>query len=122
MESKKAEKKLKPTSNKLQVSSKRDPGFFIFLSKLFLMDFEDIELHALGDAISIAVKVGEQLCRNGFTNLARIQTTTISPDEEGETPSGERPLRRGKKAKLIIKLSRSDKFPELIKTFKIQKS
>jgi len=119
---KKAEKKLKPTSNEIQISSKRDPGFYIFLSKLFFMDYPEIELHALGDAIGIAVKVGELLCRSGFTNISSIQTTTLSSDTPGETPEGSKPLRRGKKAKLIIKLTKSDKFDELMKNFKIQKS
>jgi len=88
------------------------------------MDFNDIELHALGDAITIGVKVGELLCRYGYTNIAKIETTTISPETEGKTPQGEteKPVRRGKKAKLIVKLTKSDKFPELIKGFRIQKS
>jgi len=120
MDARKTEKKLKPTSNEIQISSKRDPGFYIFLSKLFLMDFNDIELHALGDAIGIAVKVGELLCRSGYTTMGQIQTTTIAP-EEGNTEGG-RGIRRGKKAKLIVKLTKSSQFPELIKNFKIQKS
>jgi len=87
------------------------------------MDYPEIELHALGDAIGIAVKVGELLCRSGFTNIKSIQTTTLSSDEPGKTPeAGNRPLRRGKKAKLIIKLSKAEKFDELMKNFKIQKS
>ena len=118
MESRKTEKKLKPTSNEIQISSKRDPGFYIFLSKLFLMDFNDIELHALGDAIGIAVKVGELLCRSGYTTMGQIQTTTIAPEDE-KTEGNRPPIRRGKKAKLIVKLTRSSEFPELIKNFKI---
>jgi hypothetical protein len=114
-----AVKQIKPTTNKIQISSKRDSGFYVFLSKLFLMDFPEIELHALGDAISICVKVGELLCRYGYTDISRVETTTITPEEEGDDGKG---FRRGKKAKLIVKLTKSAKFPELIKNFRIQKS
>jgi hypothetical protein len=112
----KAVKQINPQSNKIQISSKRDSGFYVFLSKLFLMDFPDIELHALGDAISICVKVGELLCRYGYTDILRVETTTITPDEEED-----KGFRRGKKAKLIVKLKRSANFPNLIKNFRIQK-
>ena len=113
----KATKQINPTSNKIQISSKRDSGFYVFLSKLFLMDFQDIELHALGDAISICVKVGELLCRYGYTDISRVETTTITPEEE----EGDKGFRRGKKAKLIVKLKRSGNFQNLIKNFRIQK-
>ena len=120
----KNKKLMNPTTNKIQISAKRDTGFYVFLSKLFLMDFDEIELHALGDAITIGVKVGELLSRYEYANISRVETTTIAPEDE-ETPGDkdrDRPVRRGKKAKLIIKLKRSTKFPELIKNFKIQKS
>ena len=117
----KPKKLINPSSNKIQISSKRDTGFYVFLSKLFLMDFNDIELHALGDAITTAVKVGELLCRYGYTDIGKIETTTISPDTATPGDQGERPI-RGKRAKLIIRLNKSNKFPELIKGFRVQKS
>mmetsp|Transcript_7488 Transcript_7488/g.6812 ORF Transcript_7488/g.6812 Transcript_7488/m.6812 type:complete len:121 (+) Transcript_7488:104-466(+) len=120
MENKKASKQIKPDTNKIQISSKRDTGFYVFLSKLFLMDFEDIELHALGDAIAIGVKVGELLCRYQYTDISRVETSTISPTNDEK--AGGDGVRRGKKAKLIIKLRKSSKFPELIKNFRIQKA
>jgi hypothetical protein len=119
MQASKATKKITPQSNKVQISAKRDTGFYVFLSKLFLMDFNDIELHALGDAITTCVKVGELLCRYGYTTIERIETTTIAP--EGDEEGGDR-NRRGKKAKLIVKLKKSDQFQGLIKNFRIQKS
>jgi hypothetical protein len=115
-------KQIKPTSNKIQISAKRDTGFYVFLSKLFLMDFSDIELHALGDAIGICVKVGELLCRYGYTNIARIETSTITPTAGEKGEEDEHEIRRGKKAKLIVKLTKSTQFPTLIKNFRIQKS
>lgn len=115
-------KLIKPTSNKIQISAKRDPGFYIFLSKLFLMDFEEVELHALGDAISTGVKVSEQLCRFEYATMGRCETLTIAPGDEDDKDEDGKALRRGKKAKLIVSLKRSKKFPELIKNFKIQKA
>jgi Alba len=119
----KAKKQIKPTSNTIQISSKRDTGFYVFLSKLFLMDFNDIELHALGDAITIAVKVGELLCRYGYVDIESIQTTTITPESGSEgTDKQDDKGRRGKKAKLIVKLKKSANFPKLIENFRIQKN
>jgi len=120
MSTNKATKQIKPTTNKIQISAKRDTGFYVFLSKLFLMDFNDIELHALGDAIGTCVKVGELLCRYGYTAIDRIETTTIVPDAT-EKGKDDKP-RRGKKAKLIVKLKKSNQFNELIKNFRIQKN
>jgi hypothetical protein len=123
MEGSKTKKLMNPTSNKIQISAKRDTGFYVFLSKIFLLDYDEIELHALGDAINTGVKVGELLCRHEYTTISKLETTTIEPGSEGDTQGEDqsRP-RRGKKAKLIVKLRKSAKFPELIKNFKIQKS
>lgn len=116
MESQKAQKLIKPNNNIIQISSKRDPGFYVFLSKLFLMDFNDIELHGLGDAITICVKVAEALNRYGYTTIKKIETTTLAPDTKEEDQRGPR---RGKKAKLIVKLNKGDNFANLIKNFRI---
>ena len=122
MEGNKNKKLMNPTSNKIQISAKRDTGFYVFLSKIFLLDYDEIELHALGDAINTGVKVGELLCRHEYTTISKLETTTIEPGSEGDTQKDQARPRRGKKAKLIVKLRKSAKFPELIKNFKIQKS
>ena len=116
----KSVKQIKPDTNKIQISAKRDTGFYVFLAKLFLMDFEEIELHALGDAIGIAIKVGELLNRHGYTALSRGETSTINPTDDKDQGNDE--PRRGKKAKLIVKLKKTPKFGELIKNFRIQKN
>ncbi len=110
----KAHKLIKPENNRVQISSKKDAGFYIFIAKLFLLDFDTIELHGLGDAITTAVKVGESMTRFGYTVIQKIETLTLAPSDENEKGP-----RRGKKAKLIITLKRSKEFPELIKKFKI---
>lgn len=121
-EQKSNKKLIQPKNNQIQISAKRDAGFYVFLAKLFLLDFDEIELHALGDAITIGIKVGESLCTSDFTTISKIETTTITPEEGDTTDQGDRPARRGKKAKLILKLKKTAKFPELIKNFRIQKS
>lgn len=113
MEGVKAHKLIKPENNIVQISSKKDTGFYIFIAKLFLLDFETIELHGLGDAITTCVKVAESLSRYGYTVIQKIETLTLAPTAEEKGP------RRGKKAKLIVTLKRSKDFPELIKKFKI---
>ncbi len=120
--SKKSDKKLIPKSNQIQISSKRDAGFYIFLSKLFFLDYPEIQLHALGEATGIAVKVAEILTSGGFTQITKIQTTTLDSSQEETTPTEGRPIRRGKKVKIIINLGKSDRFDELMKNFKIQKA
>jgi len=55
------EKKLDPQDNKLQISNKKPPRHYLFLSKIFLKKFGKIEMHALGEAISVAVVAAELL-------------------------------------------------------------
>ncbi len=57
----KEKKKLVPTDNKLQISASKNLNFYTFLSKIFLKFFDEIELHALGQAISVSAKLGERL-------------------------------------------------------------
>ena len=48
--------------------------------------FEEIELHALGDAISTSVKVADQLQKFQYATITKISTFTFNPDaKEGET-------------------------------------
>jgi len=56
-----AKKLIDPQTNKLQISGFRDVRSFVFLSKIYMKKFEEVELHALGDAISTSVRVADQL-------------------------------------------------------------
>lgn len=114
MEQQKALIQIKPENNKVQISSKKDAGFYVYIGKLYLFHFDTIELHGLGDAINTSVKAAELLTRHGYTAIQKIETTTLQPTKEEKGP------RRGKKAKLIVTLKRSNNFPELIKNFKIE--
>ena len=98
----KDKKILDPTNNTLQISTRKDVKFFMFLSKIFLNKFETIELHALGEAISIAVRVSENLNRFGYANVGKIETFSFVPENESRENK--------KKIKMVVKLQRSPDF------------
>ncbi len=54
----------------------------MFLSKIFLSKFDNIELHALGEATKVAVRVCENLTRYGYTTIKKINTFTYEPSKE----------------------------------------
>jgi DNA-binding protein len=43
---------------------KKTPNFYVFLGKKYLESHEEIELHALGNAVSTSVIAAENLVRN----------------------------------------------------------
>ena len=45
------------------MSTKRNPNFYVFLGKKYLEANETVELHALGNAVSISVIAAENLVR-----------------------------------------------------------
>ena len=49
--------------NQINVSVKRTPNFYVFLGKKYLESQEEIELHALGNAVSTSVIAAENLVR-----------------------------------------------------------
>ena len=97
------------SDNVLNVSYKRNMNFYVNLSKNYLKDFASIELHALGEATTIAVQVAENLERHEYATLKSITTKTVNlPRREG----GE-----VRKAKLFIVLEKNPKFEEKIEMF-----
>ncbi len=99
------EHKLDPADNKLQISNKRESRFFTFLAKIYLKKFDKIELHALGNAISLSVRVAETLERFKYAEITNIQQFTYFGEEgkEGE---------RGRKVKMVVTLKRGADFAE----------
>ncbi|CAD8150833.1 unnamed protein product (macronuclear) [Paramecium tetraurelia] len=83
--------KLDPTDNKLHISSKKNARDFIFISKIFLKKFQNVELHALGEATKISVRVAENLQRQGLVTITKINS--ITADIEGR-----------KRVKLVVSL------------------
>jgi hypothetical protein len=109
-----AKKLLTPKDNKMQISNQRDFKFYNFLAKIFLKEFETVELHALGEAISLSVRVAENMSRFGYATITKIEQLTFHPDEKEEHQQGGR-----RKIKLIINLKRTADFNE--KTKNLQK-
>ena len=57
------DKKVHEETNQINVSAKSKPNFYVFLGKKYLEKYETIELHALGNAVSLAVIAAENLVR-----------------------------------------------------------
>uniref|UniRef100_A0A6U9RJF1 DNA/RNA-binding protein Alba-like domain-containing protein n=1 Tax=Picocystis salinarum TaxID=88271 RepID=A0A6U9RJF1_9CHLO len=98
----------KAGSNRIQVSNTKKPLFFyVNLSKKFLQAHDEVELSALGMAISSVVTVAEILKNQGYAVEKKIETSTVEVD-------GEMKNKPKQKAKLVIILGKSDKFDELM--------
>ena len=69
--------------NKIQVSNTKKPLFFyVNLAKRFMQQYEEVELSALGVAISTIVSVVEILKNNGLVIVKKIYTSTIDIGDE----------------------------------------
>ncbi|KAL2533128.1 Uncharacterized protein Adt_06479 [Abeliophyllum distichum] len=94
--------------NRVQVSNTKKPLFFyVSLAKRYMQQYDEVELSALGMAISTVVSVAEILKNNGFAIEKKVMTSTVEIKDE----------LRGRlitKAKLEIVLGKTDKFDELM--------
>ncbi|GER37065.1 alba DNA/RNA-binding protein [Striga asiatica] len=94
--------------NRIQVSNTKKPLFFyVNLSKRYMQQHSEVELSALGMAISTVVSVAEILKNNGFAVEKKITTSTVEIRDE----SRGRPI---SKAKIEIVLGKTEKFDELM--------
>ena len=101
-------KLLDPETNEVNVSTKREARFYIFLSKVILKKFGEIQLNALGQAADICVRVAENLERYNYATIKRIYSETIDLDDSD---------RKRKGARFIVKLSKSEEFDKLTENF-----
>ncbi|CAD8121572.1 unnamed protein product [Paramecium sonneborni] len=65
-----------PETNVYNLSGKTLPKTSVFVAKIYLKRFDVVEIHALGDTISKAVRVAEQLQRQNYVTIDRINTFT----------------------------------------------
>ncbi|KAH7331095.1 hypothetical protein KP509_20G014500 [Ceratopteris richardii] len=94
--------------NKIQVSNTKKPLFFyVTLSKRFMKQYGEVELSALGMAISTVVTVVEILKNNGLAVVKKIYTSTIDIRDEMRGRTVQKP-------KMEITVEKSDKFDEII--------
>ncbi|KZV30105.1 hypothetical protein F511_19648 [Dorcoceras hygrometricum] len=97
-----------PKRNRIQVSNTKKPLFFyVNLAKRYMQQYNEVELSALGMAISTVVSIAEILKNNGLAVEKKIMTSTVEIRDEtrGRTIS---------KAKIEIVLGKTDKFDELM--------
>ncbi|XP_073146192.1 uncharacterized protein At2g34160-like [Henckelia pumila] len=95
--------------NRIQVSNTKKPLFFyVNLTKRYLQQHVEVELSALGMAISTVVSIAEILKNNGFVIEKKIMTSTVEIKDDG---SRGRPIQ---KAKIEIVLVKTANFDELI--------
>ncbi|RWR73325.1 Alba domain-containing protein [Cinnamomum micranthum f. kanehirae] len=94
--------------NRIQVSNTKKPLFFyVNLSKRYMQQHNEVELSALGMAISTVVSIAEILKNNGLAVEKKIMTSTVDMKDE----SRGRPIQ---KAKIEILLGKTENFDELM--------
>ncbi|CAA2989831.1 uncharacterized protein At2g34160-like [Olea europaea subsp. europaea] len=94
--------------NRIQVSNTKKPLFFyVNLAKRYMQQYNEIELSALGMAISTVVSIAEILKNNGFAVEKKIMTSTVEIKDD----SRGRPIQ---KAKIELVLGKTANFDELM--------
>ncbi|XP_039037061.1 uncharacterized protein At2g34160-like [Hibiscus syriacus] len=94
--------------NRIQVSNTKKPLFFyVNLAKRYIQQHNDVELSALGMAITTVVTIAEILKNNGLAIEKKVSTSTVSMKDENKG-------RVVLKAKIEIVLGKSDKFDLLM--------
>ncbi|CAA3020075.1 uncharacterized protein At2g34160-like [Olea europaea var. sylvestris] len=94
--------------NRIQVSYTKKPLFFyVNLAKRYMQQYNEVELSALGMAISTVVSVAEILKNNGFAVEKKIMTSTVEIKDDARG----RPIQ---KAKIEVVLGKTANFDELM--------
>ncbi|KAL5729550.1 hypothetical protein ACHQM5_002485 [Ranunculus cassubicifolius] len=94
--------------NRIQVSNTKRPLFFyVNLAKRYMQQYEEVELSALGMAISTVVSIAEILKNNGLAVEKRITTSTVEMKDEFRG-------RPSQKAKIEILLGKTENFDDLM--------
>lgn len=85
---------------------------YVFIAKLILKKFGDVELHSLGKASENVVKIAERLQRQEFAVVENIESC-ITDISDNYAESGTR-----SELSFKVLLKKSDKFDELTKDLK----
>ncbi|XP_051122502.1 uncharacterized protein At2g34160-like [Andrographis paniculata] len=94
--------------NRIQVSNTKKPLFFyVNLAKRYLQQHKEIQLSALGMAITTVVTIAEILKNNGFVSEKSILTSTVGMKDETKG-------RIIQKARIEIVLEKSENFNSLM--------
>lgn len=65
-------------SNVIRVSTNRNTRFWIFLAKIYLKRYGEVEMQGFGDSISSCVRVCENLERFGYATFSLVNTVTVA--------------------------------------------
>ncbi|GMY20801.1 Alba DNA/RNA-binding protein [Fagus crenata] len=94
--------------NRIQVSNTKKPLFFyVNLAKRYIQQHNEVELSALGMAITTVVTISEILKNNGLATEKKVLTSTVGMKDENKG-------RMVQKAKIEIVLGKSEKFDSLM--------
>ncbi|KAK4849965.1 hypothetical protein QYF36_002509 [Acer negundo] len=94
--------------NRIQVSNTKKPLFFyVNLAKRYIQQHNEVELSALGMAITTVVTIAEILKNNGLATEKKVLTSTVGMKDENKG-------RFIQKAKIEIVLGKSEKFDSLM--------
>ncbi|XP_022720045.1 uncharacterized protein At2g34160-like isoform X2 [Durio zibethinus] len=94
--------------NRIQVSNTKKPLFFyVNLAKRYIQQHDEVELSALGMAITTVVTIAEILKNNGLAIEKKVLTSTVGMKDENKG-------RVVQKAKIEIVLRKSEKFDSLM--------
>ncbi|XWS58364.1 hypothetical protein CRYUN_Cryun08bG0027800 [Craigia yunnanensis] len=94
--------------NRIQVSNTQKPLFFyVNLAKRYIQQHNEVELSALGMAITTVVTIAEILKNNGLAIEKKVLTSTVGTKDDNRG-------RVVQKAKIEIVLGKSEKFDLLM--------
>ncbi|KAM0992325.1 hypothetical protein ACFX13_010757 [Malus domestica] len=97
-----------PKKNRIQVSNTKKPLFFyVNLAKRYIEQHNEVELSALGMAITTVVTIAEILKNNGLAIEKKVSTSTVGMKDEIKG-------RLMQKAKIEIVLGKSEKFDAIM--------
>ena len=63
------------------MSNRKNQAFYVYLCKKTLEKYDEVVLHALGNATSVSVVAAEKLVRNGYAEYVSLVTKTIEVQE-----------------------------------------
>ena len=72
-----SKQEIKIETNQINVSNHKNEAFYVYLGKRTLEQFDELILHALGNATTVSVIAAEKLVRNGYAEYVKMETKTI---------------------------------------------
>lgn len=112
-ENKPQEKKLlDPESCVINISMRKNVRSYVFISKLVLKKFGNLELNSLGRASQYVIRIAENLQRNNFASIDKIESKIMDLDDKN-SESGTKSM-----ISFSVKMTKTDKFDELTKDLK----